>query len=360
MKVGTTHYRSIWPIGDNAVGIVDQTTLPHAFATRTVANSEDMIAAIKTMAVRGAPLIGVAGAYGLALAMRNDASDANLSVAHQRLNAARPTAVNLSWALDRMQTLLTPLPAAQRAGAAWLEASRIADEDVASNQAIGRHAARLLQTMHTNVKRTLQLLTHCNTGWLATVDYGTALSGIYQAHDAGVPLHVWVGETRPRNQGLLTAWELAAHGVAHTLIVDSAGGHLMQRGDVDVVVVGADRVTSSGDVANKIGTYLKALAAHDNNVPFYVAVPSPTIDWSLDDASNVLIEERASDEISRLTGIGADGEVGSVRIVGKSTVMANPAFDITPARLITGIITERGIAAPGDLATLFPERRRAA
>jgi len=259
-----------------------------------------------------------------------------------------------------MQTLLAPLPPAQRAGAAWLEASRIADEDVALNQAIGRHAARLLQTMHTNVKRTLQLLTHCNTGWLATVDYGTALSGIYHAHDAGVPLHVWVGETRPRNQGLLTAWELAAHGVAHTLIVDSAGGHLIQRGDVDAVVVGADRVTSKGDVANKIGTYLKALAAHDNDVPFYVAVPSPTIDWSLGDASNVLIEERASDEISQLTGIGADGEVGSVRIVDQSTMVANPAFDITPARLITGIITERGIAAPADLATLFPERRRAA
>jgi methylthioribose-1-phosphate isomerase len=360
MNVGTTHYRSIWPIGDDAVGIVDQTRLPHAFATRTVTNSEDMIAAIKTMAVRGAPLIGVAGAYGLALAMRSDASDANLRGAHQRLNEARPTAVNLRWALDRMQALLSPLPDAQRAGAAWREASRIADEDVALNQSIGQHAGRLLQTMHATVKRTLQLLTHCNTGWLATVDYGTALSGIYQAHDAGVPLHVWVGETRPRNQGLLTVWELAAHGVPHTLIVDSAGGHLIQRGDVDIVIVGTDRVSSNGDVANKIGTYLKALAAKDNDVPFYVAAPSPTIDWSLDDATDVLIEERAGEEVSQLTGIDADGEVGSVRIVDQSTAIANPAFDITPARLITGFITERGIVAPEELATLFPERRRAA
>ena len=360
MKVRTTHYRSIWPVGDNAVGIVDQTRLPHAFATRTVTGSDDMIAAIKTMAVRGAPLIGVAGAYGLALAMREDAGDSHLASAYQRLNAARPTAVNLRWALDRMQALLSPLPVTQRARAAWLEAARIADEDVALNQSIGRHVAHLLQTMHASSPRPLQVLTHCNTGWLATVDYGTALSGIYQAHDAGVPLHVWVGETRPRNQGLLTAWELAAHGIAHTLIVDSASGHLMQRGDVDVVLVGADRVTSGGDVANKIGTYLKALAAHDNQVPFYAAVPSPTIDWSLHDASDMPIEERASDEVSRVSGISADGEVGTLRIVEPNTAVANPAFDITPARLITGIVTERGIAAPAELAKLFPEHRRAA
>ena len=360
MNVGTTHYRSIWPIGDKAVGIVDQTRLPHTFATRTVTGSDDMIAAIKTMAVRGAPLIGVAGAYGLALAMRDDASDAHLASTYQRLYAARPTAVNLRWALDRMQAVLSPLPFTQRARAAWVEAARIADEDVALNQSIGRHAAQLLRTMHTSIQRPLQILTHCNTGWLATVDYGTALSGIYQAHDAGVPLHVWVGETRPRNQGLLTAWELAAHGIPHTLTVDSAGGHLMQRGDVDVVLVGADRVTSRGDVANKIGTYLKALAAHDNQVPFYAAVPSPTIDWSLHDASDMPIEERASDEVGRLSGIDADGEVGSLRIVDQNTAVANPAFDITPARLITGIVTERGIAAPAELSRLFPEHRRAA
>jgi len=359
MKVGNTHYRSVWPIGDDAVGVIDQTRLPHAFATRTLTTADDVLAAIKTMAVRGAPLIGVAGAYALALAMREDASDTNLTTAHQRLNAARPTAVNLRWALDRMSALLTPLSPAQRAHTAWLEAACIADEDVALNQSIGRNAAVLLQAMHADVKRPLQLLTHCNAGWLATVDFGTALSGIYQAHDAGVPLHVWVDETRPRNQGLLTAWELAAHGVPHTLIVDSAGGHLMQRGDVDLVLVGADRVSARGDVANKIGTYMKALAARDNGLPFFVAVPSPTIDWSLRDQMNVPIEERSVDEVSRLTGIAASGNITTVRVVDQSTTVANPAFDITPARLVTGIITERGIAAPPDLAALFPEFRPA-
>ena len=359
MNVGSTHYRSIWPVGDTAVGIVDQTTLPHAFVTRMVASADEMVAAIAAMAVRGAPLIGVAGAYGLALAMRDDASDTHLAVAHQRLNAARPTAVNLRWALDRMREVLTPLPIAQRQRAAWLEAARIADEDVALNQSIGRHAAHLLRDVHIGTQRRVQVLTHCNAGWLATVDYGTALSGIYQAHDTGVPLHVWVDETRPRNQGLLTAWELAAHGVPHTLIVDNAGGHLMQRAEVDLVLVGADRVSARGDVANKIGTYLKALAAHDNEVPFYAAVPSPTIDWSLHDGSQVPIEERAGDEVRQVTGTG-NGDVGSVRIVEAATAVANPAFDITPARLVTGIITERGIAAPADLAALFPEHRRAA
>jgi len=360
MNVGTTHYRSIWPIGDDAVGIIDQTRLPHSFATRTVTGIDDMIAAIKTMAVRGAPLIGVAGAYGLALAMRDNASDAHLAVAYQHLSAARPTAVNLRWALDRVRAALSALPVAQRPRAAWVEAARIADEDVELNRSIGRHAARLLQTMHVGVNRRVQVLTHCNAGWLATVDYGTALSGIYQAHDAGVPLHVWVDETRPRNQGLLTAWELSAHGVPHTLIVDSAGGHLMQRGDVDMVLVGADRVSARGDVANKIGTYLKALAARDNGLPFYAAVPSPTIDWSLHDAADVPIEERAGDEVRQLTGIGMDGGVSSLRIVDQSTAVANPAFDVTPARLVTGIVTERGVAAPADLAALFPEHRRAA
>ena len=360
MKVGATHYRSIWPVGDNAVEVIDQTKLPHSFVTHTVTGSDAMIAAIKTMQVRGAPLIGVAGAYGLALAMRDDASDAHLAGVHERLNAARPTAVNLQWALDRMRAVLSTLPVAQRSRAAWVEAARIADEDVALNEAIGRHSARLLQTMYAELKRRVQVLTHCNAGWLATVDYGTALSGIYQAHDAGVPLHVWVDETRPRNQGLLTAWELAAHGVPHTLIVDSAGGHLMQHGDVDLVLVGADRVSARGDVANKIGTYLKALAAHDNGVPFYAAVPSPTIDWSLHDTSRVPIEQRTADEVSLLTGISAAGQVASVRIVDGGTKVANPAFDITPARLVTGIVTERGIASPADLEALFPEHRRAA
>ncbi len=360
MNVGATHYRSIWPVDDAAVGFIDQAQLPHAFVTRTVTNSDAMVAAIRTMSLRGAPLIGVAGAYGLALATRDNASNAHLAAAHQDLNAARPTAVNLRWALDRMLAVLAPLPAAQRSRAAWLEAARIADEDVALNQAIGRHAAHLLHTMHAETKRRVQVLTHCNAGWLATVDYGTALSGIYQAHDEGVPLHVWVDETRPRNQGLLTAWELAAHGVPHTLIVDNAGGHLMQRGDIDLVLVGADRVSARGDVANKIGTYLKALGARDNGLPFFAAVPSPTIDWSLHDGLDVPIEERAADEVSRLTGVDADGNTVSVRIADDRTAVANPAFDITPARLVTGIVTERGIAAPADLASLFPEHRQAA
>ncbi len=360
MNVGATHYRSIWPIGDSAVGIVDQTRLPLAFVTRTVTTADDMIGAIRTMAVRGAPLIGVAGAYGLALAMRADASDAHLASTHQRLNEARPTAVNLRWALDRQHVLLTPLPVAQRRHAAWLEAARIADEDVALNRSIGAHAADLLRAVHVARNRRVQVLTHCNTGWLATVDFGTALSGVYQAHDAGVPLHVWVGETRPRNQGLLTAWELAAHGVPHTLVVDSASGHLMQSGEVDLVLVGADRVSARGDVANKIGTYPKALAARDNELPFYAAVPSPTIDWSLHDGSHIPIEERAGDEVRQLTGIGMNGAASSIRIVDDATAVANPAFDVTPARLVTGLITERGIVAPADLATLFPEHRRAA
>jgi methylthioribose-1-phosphate isomerase len=360
MKVGANHYRSIWPVGDAAVGIIDQTKLPHSFTTHTVAESDAMITAIKTMQVRGAPLIGVAGAYGLALAMRDDASDECLAATYQRLHAARPTAVNLRWALDRMRALLAPLAPAQRRRAAWLEAARIADEDVALNETIGHHAARLLQSTHAKLKRRLQVLTHCNAGWLATVDYGTALSGIYQAHDAGVPLHVWVDETRPRNQGLLTAWELAAHGVPHTVIVDNAGGHLMQQGDVDLVLVGADRVSARGDVANKIGTYLKALAAHDNGVPFYAAVPSPTIDWSLHNASHVPIEQREGNEVSVLTGTDAAGDIVSVRIVDGGSPVANPAFDVTPARLVSGIVTERGIAAPADLAALFPEQRHAA
>jgi methylthioribose-1-phosphate isomerase len=359
MNVGTTHYRSIWPIGDDAVGIIDQTRLPHSFATRTVTGIDDMIAAIKTMAVRGAPLIGVAGAYGLALAMRDNASDAHLAVAYQHLSAARPTAVNLRWALDRVHAALSSLPVAQRPRAAWVEAARIADEDVELNRSIGRHAARLLQTMHVGVNRRVQVLTHCNAGWLATVDYGTALSGIYQAHDAGVPLHVWVDETRPRNQGLLTAWELSAHGVPHTLIVDSAGGHLMQRGDVDMVLVGADRVSARGDVANKIGTYLKALAAHDNQVPFYVALPSPTIDFSVSDGlAEIPIEQRGADEVATMAGKTKDGHVVSVQVVPDGTPVANYGFDVTPARLVTGLITERGViqASRAALAVAFPER----
>jgi methylthioribose-1-phosphate isomerase len=350
--------RSIWPIGESAVGIIDQTCLPHSFATRTLGTLDEVIEAIRTMSVRGAPLIGVAGAYGVALAMRTDAGDSMLASACKRLLVARPTAVNLRWTLERMRSLLAPLAIGQRVETAWREAAAIADEDVQLNRAIGRHGAELIERIHRRTAKTVQILTHCNAGWVATVDYGTALAAVYEAHDAGVPLHVWVDETRPRNQGLLTAWELAAHGVPHTLIVDNAGGHLMQRGDVDLVLVGADRVTAGGDVANKIGTYLKALAAQDTGVPFYVAVPSPTIDWDLDDLAEIPIEERGSAEVLEVSGVDAGGVVQTVRLSSSAT--ANPAFDVTPARLVTGIITERGIVTPAALRSLFPEPRTTA
>jgi methylthioribose-1-phosphate isomerase len=361
MKVEGVHYRSLWTSADGAVEIIDQRLLPHAFATRSLRSVDDVVDAIRSMAVRGAPLIGVAGAYGLALAMRQDAADSMVADAYARLHAARPTAVNLRWALDRMRGVVAALPPAQRAGAAWSEAGRIADEDVELNRAIGRHGAALIAQAHARTRRPVQVLTHCNAGWIATVDFGTALSAIYQAHDAGVPLHVWVDETRPRSQGLLTAWELAAHGVPHTLVVDNAGGHLMQHGAVDLVLVGADRVSARGDVANKIGTYLKALAAHDNGVPFYAAVPSPTIDWTIDDGiASIPIEERAADEVLEVAGLAADGRRATVRIGGDATRVSNPAFDVTPARLVTGIVTERGVVAPGELASLYPEHRHAA
>ncbi|MGE5161369.1 MAG: S-methyl-5-thioribose-1-phosphate isomerase [Betaproteobacteria bacterium] len=361
MKVNGVPYRSLWPTADGAVEVIDQRCLPYSFATRTLRSVEDVIDAIGSMTVRGAPLIGVAGAYGLALAMRSEPGDSHLADSHRRLDASRPTAVNLRWALDRVRAVLAPLPPSTRADAAWAEAARIADEDVELNRAIGAHGARLIAAVHERRRRPVQVLTHCNAGWIATVDFGTALSAIYQAHDASIPVHVWVDETRPRSQGLLTAWELAAHGVPHTLVVDNAGGHLMQRGDVDLVMVGADRVSARGDVANKIGTYLKALAAHDNGVPFYAAVPSPTIDWTIDDGlADIPIEERAAIEVREVAGLGPQQRRATVRIAGDDTPVANPAFDVTPARLVTGIITERGVVAPGGLGSLFPGRRRAA
>ena len=279
MKVNGEPMRSIWPIDDASVGVIDQSVLPHRLETRRIDSAAAAEHAIRTMVVRGAPLIGVTGAYGLALALRSDPSNEALAAAHAQLLAARPTAVNLRWALDRIRTHIAGLPPEQRAAAAWDEAQRMAEEDVELNRAIGRHGAELLRMLHQRLRRPVNVLTHCNTGWLAAVDHGTALSAVYTAHDSGVPVHVWVDETRPRNQGLLTVWELGAHGVPHALIVDNAGGHLMQRGQVDVVIVGADRVSARGDVANKIGTYLKALAARDCGIPFYAAVPSPTIDW---------------------------------------------------------------------------------
>ncbi|HEX5337327.1 MAG TPA: S-methyl-5-thioribose-1-phosphate isomerase [Gallionella sp.] len=352
MKVNGIPQRTIWPTADGAVEIIDQTKLPHVFTTVRLENMRDAEYAIREMQVRGAPLIGVTAAYGVALSMRHHASDAALEATCGVLLAARPTAVNLRWGIERMRAFLVPLPAERRAEAAWQEAARIADEDVAINAAIGQHGCGIVRAIHQEKIRqgksgTVNILTHCNAGWLATVDWGTALAPIYAAFDAGIPLHVWVDETRPRNQGAsLTAWELAQHGVPHTVIVDNAGGHLMQHGLVDMAIVGCDRVTARGDVCNKIGTYLKALAAHDNGVPFYVALPTPTIDWTLQDGvREIPIEERAAEEVTHIAGLCDDGQVRTVQVTPQGSPAANYGFDVTPARLVTGLVTERGVVA---------------
>ena len=356
MNVNGVSYRSIWPIGQRAVGIIDQTCLPYEFRTLDLADWREVAAAITSMQVRGAPLIGVAAAYGVALATRQDPSNAALDVACATLLATRPTAVNLRWALQRMRASLELLPHGERRVAAWHEADAIAQQDIAINRAIGSHGSGLLAQHYARTGRTVNVLTHCNAGWIATVDYGTALSSVYLAHDAGVPLHVWVDETRPRNQGLLTAWELAAHGVPYTLIADNAGGHLMQHDKVDFVMVGADRVSRDGDVCNKIGTYLKALAARESSVPFYAAVPSPTIDWQLQDAlREAPIEERAASELRTVHGLDEHGRRATIELAPPASAVANPAFDVTPAHLVTGLITERGIVRPRELATLFSD-----
>ncbi len=344
MKINGTPYRTIWPVAD-AVEIIDQTRLPHAFVTLRLNTLRDAERAIRDMQVRGAPLIGVTAAYGVALAMREN--PAALAEACSLLLASRPTAVNLRWGVEKMRALLAPLPESERAAAAWQEAARIADEDVAINAAIGEHGSEIIRTMHRRKGDTVNILTHCNAGWLATVDWGTALAPIYKAFDAGIPLHVWVDETRPRNQGAsLTAWELGQHGVPHTVIVDNAGGHLMQHGRVDMAIVGCDRVTARGDVCNKIGTYLKALAAHDNGVPFYVALPTPTIDWTLQDGvKEIPIEERAAEEVTHIAGLCDDGRVRTVQLTPQGSRAANYGFDVTPARLVSGLITERGVVA---------------
>jgi methylthioribose-1-phosphate isomerase len=350
MKIDGKPFRTIWRVGD-AVEIIDQTKMPHEFATLRLESMEAAAHAIRSMQVRGAPLIGATAAYGLCLALARDASDAALEAAYKTLLATRPTAVNLRWALDDMAGVLRPLKPAQRLDAAWRRAAAICDDDVALCEAIGRHGLPLIEKIG---HRPVNILTHCNAGWLACVDWGTALAPIYMAHDAGIPVHVWVDETRPRSQGaFLTAWELGRHGVPHTVIVDNAGGHLMQRGQVDLCIVGTDRTTATGDVANKIGTYLKALAAHDNGVPFYVALPSTTIDWTIDDGSTIEIEERAQEEVTRFAG---------QPVVPAGTKAANPGFDVTPARLVTALITERGVcsASRDGLLSLYPERRNRA
>lgn len=357
MKVNGIPYRPIWEEGD-AVRIIDQTRLPFAFETTPLRSEAEAVRAIRDMLVRGAPLIGATAAYGLALALREDASDANLASAYARLFEARPTAVNLRWAIDDVSALVRPLPPSARADAAFTRARAIADEDVELCRMIGVHGLPLIEAVAARKGR-VNILTHCNAGWLACCDWGTATSPIYQAHDRGIDVHVWVDETRPRNQGaFLTAWELGQHGVPHTVIVDNAGGHLMQRGEVDLCFVGTDRTTRTGDVCNKIGTYLKALAAHDNGVPFYVCLPSPTIDWTVRDGlREIPIEERRGEEVTEIQGLGPSG-ILTTRIVSPGSRAANPAFDVTPARLVTGLVTERGVAAASEagLSALFPER----
>jgi methylthioribose-1-phosphate isomerase len=360
MKVDGTPYRTIWLGADGTtVQVIDQTLLPHQFVVRDWRSMDDAELGIRTMIVRGAPLIGAAAAYGMALAMARDDSDAMLTQAYTTLMASRPTAVNLRWALDDLRNLLAPLPPAKRADAAYRRAAEICDEDAEICRRIGENGLGLIRKLKPRNGDRINALTHCNAGWLATVDWGTALAPIYQAHNAGIPIHVWVDETRPRNQGAsLTAWELAKHGVPHTVIADNAGGHLMQRGQVDFCITGTDRTTRRGDVCNKIGTYLKAVAARENNVPFYAAVPLPTIDWGIEDAlREIPIEERAEDEVRIVRGLDPEGRFAEVTIAGSATAVANPAFDVTPAELVTGLITERGTcaASPDGLRALFPE-----
>lgn len=375
MKIDEKYYRTIsaipspipQAIGDAtqakngeifSVQIIDQTLLPHRFEMRNIQNLEEMVIAIKTMQVRGAPLIGAAAAYGIALAVQHDPSDAFLHHAATTLTQSRPTAVNLRWAVERLMHCLKSIPIDKRNSVAWREAAAICNEDVEINRSIGQHGFELIKKAAAQKTHgPVNILTHCNAGWLATVDWGTALAPVYTAHDAGLNVHIWVDETRPRNQGAsLTAWELGKHGIPHTVISDNAGGHLMQHGQVDMVIVGADRVTATGDVCNKIGTYLKALAAFDNKIPFYAAVPSPTIDWYIKDGlSDIEIEMRDGDEVHYMTGLTSKGALETVRITPTHSLAINPAFDVTPAKLVTGIITERGVAKPHELEALFNE-----
>jgi methylthioribose-1-phosphate isomerase len=362
MKIDGKPTRTIWLEPDGkSVGIIDQTLLPHRFVTLRLKTLAEAAHAIKSMQVRGAPLIGATAAYGVFLAMQEDASDENLERAYAALLATRPTAINLKWALDEMLAVLRNRSRADRVAAALERASEIAEEDVEINRAIGQHGLKIIEEIaaRKNGER-VNVLTHCNAGWLAAVDWGTALAPIYAAHDKGLAIHVYADETRPRNQGAsLTAWELNRHGVPHTVIPDNTGGHLMQHGMVDLVIVGTDRVTAQGDVCNKIGTYLKALAAHDNNVPFYVALPSPTIDFTVSDGvAEIPIEQRGPEEVASISGKAADGSIVTVQIVPDGSPVANYAFDVTPARLVTGLITERGVlkAERSALAKAFPER----
>jgi len=358
MLISGNPTRTLWR-DQNVVCIIDQTRLPHDFAVRRLHTLDQAAEAISVMRVRGAPLIGATAAYGLALAALQAVDESALRAAGAQLIATRPTAVNLRWAVERVLARVLALPEAQRLDAAWDEAAAICEEDVAQNRAIGAHGLTLLQALAARKSGPLNILTHCNAGWLATVDWGTALAPIFAAQQAGLEVHVWVDETRPRNQGAsLTAWELQQAGIAHHVIVDNAGGHLMQHGEVDVCIVGTDRTAANGDVCNKIGTYLKALAAFDNGVPFYVAAPGPSIDFNLAEGGEIPIEQRAAEEVACIQGCDVNGHLVSVRLMPQGSPAVNPAFDVTPARLITGLVTERGVCAASrsGLAALFPER----
>jgi methylthioribose-1-phosphate isomerase len=362
MKISGTHYRTIWPTAAGTIRVIDQSRLPFEFATIDLETLEDAAHAIRDMVVRGAPLIGATAAYGMALALRTDASDTRVDEAARVLKATRPTAVDLAWALARMRSALVDIAPNERADAALREAAAICDASVEQCRSIGAHGLEIIRALAGTHGRTVNILTHCNAGWLACVDWGTALSPIYMAHDAGLKIHVWVDETRPRNQGAaLTAFELGSHGVPHTVIADNLGGHLMQRGEVDMVIVGSDRTTAAGDVCNKVGTYLKALAAVDNGVPFYAALPVSTIDWSLEHGADIPIEERSPAELTHVTGRTRSGTMETVRVVPEQSRALNLAFDVTPARLVTALITERGVCAAtrAGLQRLYPDRRAA-
>jgi methylthioribose-1-phosphate isomerase len=362
VKVSGRHFRTIWMTESGTVRVIDQSRLPFEFVTLDLETVADAAHAIRAMMVRGAPLIGATAAYGMALAARSDPSDAHLTAAAQTLRATRPTAINLAWALARMRNVLMEAQPRERPEVAFREAAAICDADVEQCRSIGVHGLEIIRGLAKTGSRRLNILTHCNAGWLACVDWGTALAPIYMAHDAGIPVHVWVDETRPRNQGAaLTAFELGAHGVAHTVVADNLGGHLMQRGDVDMVIVGSDRTTAAGDVCNKVGTYLKALAARDNGVPFYAALPVSTIDWSAHAGAAIPIEERPPEEVTHITGQSSAGRIETVRLVPETSAALNLAFDVTPARLVTGLITERGNcpASRAGLQRLYPELQAA-
>jgi methylthioribose-1-phosphate isomerase len=362
MRISGTHYRTIWPTAAGAIRVIDQSRLPFEFTTIDLQTLDDATRAIRTMVVRGAPLIGATAAYGLALALRSNASDRHLDEATRALQATRPTAVNLAWALARMRGVIAGVAPGERADRAFREAELICEADVEQCRSIGINGLEIIRGLAESAGGRVNILTHCNAGWLACVDWGTALAPIYMAHDAGIPVHVWVDETRPRNQGAaLTAFELSGHSVPHTVIADNLGGHLMQRGEVDMVIVGSDRTTASGDVCNKVGTYLKALAARDNGIPFYAALPISTIDWALDDGNAIEIEERSATEVTHVAGRTSSGIIETVRVVPEASPALNLAFDVTPARLVTALITERGVcpATRGGLRNLYPDWRKA-